>query len=96
MKKTFAGFMLLLTALCLPVWPDSLPPPVVPQCVGVNIHFTGTPTRDLDGLKQGGFGWIRMDFVWSEVEKVKGQYDFSAYDTLVPAWHRAAFSRCLS
>lgn len=63
--------------------PDALPPPVVPQCVGVNIHFTGAPARDLDGLQAGGFGWIRMDFAWDRIEKVRGQYDFSAYDTLV-------------
>jgi len=62
---------------------DALPPPVVPQCVGVNIHFTGAPAQDLDGLQSGGFGWIRMDFVWDHIEKVKGQYDFAAYDTLV-------------
>ena len=62
---------------------DSLPPPVVPQCVGVNIHFTGAPVRDLDGLASGGFGWIRMDFVWEAVEKTKGRYDFSAYDQLL-------------
>ena len=66
-----------------PVRSDVLPPPVIPQCVGVNIHFTGAPTRDLEGLKQGGFGWVRMDFVWDAIEKVKGRYDFSAYDTLV-------------
>ncbi|MDQ2798009.1 MAG: cellulase family glycosylhydrolase [Armatimonadota bacterium] len=63
--------------------PDALPPPIIPQCVGVNIHFTGAPARDLDGLQSGGFGWVRMDFVWDAIEKVKGQYDFSAYDTLV-------------
>lgn len=63
--------------------PDALPPPVIPQCVGVNIHFTGAPARDLDGLQRGGFGWIRMDFFWEGIEKVKGQYDFSAYDKLV-------------
>ncbi len=63
--------------------PDALPPPVVPQCVGVNIHFTGAPARDLDGLQAGGFGWVRMDFAWDSIEKVRGQYDFAAYDALV-------------
>ena len=66
-----------------PARPDALPPPVVPQCVGVNIHFTGAPARDLDGLQAGGFGWVRMDFAWDAIEKVKGQYDFMAYDTLL-------------
>lgn len=83
MKNRFVSLTFLLIALCSPVRPDALPPPTVPQCVGVNIHFTGAPTRDLDGIKQGGFGWIRMDFAWHDIEKVKGQYDFSAYDTLV-------------
>ena len=62
---------------------DSLPLPVIPQCVGVNIHFTGVPARDLDGLASAGFGWIRMDFVWEAVEKAKGRYDFTAYDQLL-------------
>ena len=51
--------------------PNALPPPVVPQCVGVNIHFTGQPKLDLDGLARGGFGWVRMDFFWSDIEKTK-------------------------
>ena len=72
--------MILFSA---PARPDALPPPVVPQCVGVNIHFTGAPARDLDGLQSGGFGWVRMDFVWSAIERAKGQYDFAAYDTLL-------------
>lgn len=82
--RTIPVFILLLTMLlCQTARPDALPPPVVPQCVGVNIHFTGAPARDLDGLQSGGFGWVRMDFVWSAIEKVKGQYDFLDYDTLV-------------
>lgn len=75
--------LLLILLLCRPALPDALPPPVVPQCVGVNIHFTGAPAQDLDGLQSGGFGWVRMDFVWDHIEKVRGQYDFAAYDTLV-------------
>ena len=76
---------------------DALPPPVVPQCVGVNIHFTGAPTRDLDGLAAGGFGWVRMDFVWDQHrEGPKGQYDFSQPMThWSRAWQRGISSRCL-
>ena len=62
---------------------DSLPPPIIPQCFGVNIHFTGAPVRDLDGLALGGFGWIRMDFEWEAVEKARGRYDFTSYDQLL-------------
>ncbi|MDQ2800331.1 MAG: cellulase family glycosylhydrolase, partial [Armatimonadota bacterium] len=83
--KTNTWYLSFFLALLLSsaARPDSLPPPIIPQCVGVNIHFTGAPARDLDGLQSGGFGWIRMDFAWDSIEKVKGQYDFSAYDTLV-------------
>lgn len=83
MRRTPLFALLLILLLCRPAQPDALPPPVVPQCVGVNIHFAGAPARDLDGLAAGGFGWIRMDFAWSAIEKVRGQYDFAAYDTLV-------------
>ena len=62
---------------------DNLPPPVVPQRVGMNIHLIGAPVRDLDGLASGGFDWVRMDFIWEAVEKAKGRYDFSAYDQLL-------------
>ena len=82
--RTAPFLVLLLTVfLCRPARPDVLPPPVVPQCVGVNIHFTGAPARDLGGLQAGGFGWVRMDFVWSAIERVKGRYDFAAYDALL-------------
>ncbi|HEX5324672.1 MAG TPA: cellulase family glycosylhydrolase [Capsulimonadaceae bacterium] len=68
-----------------PAGAASFPPPIVPQGFGVNIHFTGAPAKDIDGLAKMGVGWIRMDFLWGGVEKTKGAYDFSAYDTLVTA-----------
>lgn len=64
--------------------PNALPPPGrIPDSVGVNIHFTGAPARDLDAMQRAGFHWARMDFDWHSIEKQKGVYDFSAYDTLV-------------
>jgi len=59
-----------------------LPGPAVPDGLGVNIHFTGAPARDLDLLQAGGFRFIRMDFPWAGVEKEKGKYDFAPYDAL--------------
>ena len=85
MTKTSILLLLVLFAgaLSVSLRADSLPPPVVPQCFGVNIHFTGAPAKDLDGIASGGFGWVRMDFVWSAIEQTKGHYDFAAYDTLL-------------
>lgn len=53
--------------------------------IGVNIHFTGAPQPDLELLREAGFGWIRMDFVWQAVERESGEYRFEAYDRLVEA-----------
>ena len=85
MPRLLLLFLITLSLAAFPALakPNALPPPVVPQCVGVNIHFTGQPKQDLDGLARGGFGWVRMDFFWSDIEKVKGVYDFSAYDSLL-------------
>lgn len=55
----------------------------VSPCLGVNIHFTGAPARDLDGIRDAGFGWVRMDFVWESVEKERGAYRYGPYDELV-------------
>jgi len=62
---------------------EALPHPVIPNGFGVNIHFTGEP-RDLDMIAAAGFKVIRMDLVWSRIERAKGVYDFnrSGYDAL--------------
>ncbi len=61
----------------------SLPGPAIPDGFGVNIHFTGLP-HDLRMIAEAGFKFIRMDLVWSRIEKTKGVYDFkgSGYDSL--------------
>ena len=59
-----------------------LPPLVLPEGVGVNIHFTRGHERDLDMIAAAGFKFVRMDFVWSIIETKKGQYDWSAYEEL--------------
>jgi hypothetical protein len=59
-----------------------LPPPVLPEGVGVNIHFTRGRERDLDLIAAAGFKFIRMDFGWAGIERRKGGYDWSAYDEL--------------
>lgn len=59
-----------------------LPPPVIPNGVGVNIHFVRGHTNDLDMIAGAGFKFIRMDFSWSGTERKKGEYDWSGYDEL--------------
>ena len=59
-----------------------LPASVLPNGVGVNIHFTQGHERDLDLITAAGFRFIRMDFGWESTERKKGEYDWSAYDAL--------------
>ncbi|HEX2950985.1 MAG TPA: cellulase family glycosylhydrolase [Armatimonadota bacterium] len=84
MRLTFlllAVFLFMSAAISA----TQLPSPVIPDGMGVNIHFTGEPVRDLDMIKAGGWKFIRMDYHWTSIEKEKGVYNFSAYDQLTDA-----------
>lgn len=62
-----------------------LPDAVVGSGWGVNIHFTKPEPGEMDAIAGAGFKWVRMDFMWAAVERVRGRYDFSAYDELMTA-----------
>jgi len=75
------------TLLVLLLWPWSapaadLPELLLPQGIGVNIHFTRGHGNELDLIAAAGFRVVRMDFSWSATERKKGEYDWSAYDEL--------------
>jgi polysaccharide biosynthesis protein PslG len=56
-------------------------PQRVPNSIGITVHtFTDT---NLDRAAQAGFGIVRMDLEWAAVEEIKGQYNWSDYDTIV-------------
>lgn len=60
-----------------------LPKSVVPEGLGVNIHFTDAKAGELEMLARGGFRYVRMDFSWESTEGDKSTYDFKAYDRLL-------------
>jgi hypothetical protein len=39
----------------------ALPLPIVPDALGVNIHFTDPESGEMEMLAAGGFRWVRMD-----------------------------------
>jgi len=57
----------------------------IPSGTGVNIHFTDPQPGEIKMIAGAGFRWVRMDFVWADTERVRGAYDFSAYDRLLAA-----------
>jgi polysaccharide biosynthesis protein PslG len=84
-------FPLALTFLLLTLHPASaryrdrypLPGPGIPGSVGVNIHFNDPKPGEMEQLAAAGFRWIRQDFQWSGIERVRGEYDFAPYERLM-------------
>ena len=62
---------------------SGIPEPIIPNGVGVNIHFTTGNTPSLDMIAAAGFKFIRMDCSWSSIETSPGVYNWSAYDELI-------------
>jgi hypothetical protein len=84
MNRLLAAAALGLAFPAAPAAAD-LPTPVLPDGLGVNIHFTDPRAGEMAMLAGAGLRWIRMDFGWGGTEREKGKYDFSAYDRLLDA-----------
>src|SRR5208337_4946537 len=56
---------------------------VIPDSIGVNIHFLNPKPKEMEMLAASGVRWVRMDFAWESIEQAPAQYDFSMYDKLV-------------
>jgi hypothetical protein len=83
LTTTASGKAVVLGLLLLPFFATAqIPSPVIPNGVGVNIHFVTGQTEDLDMIAAAGFKFIRMDFSWETTEPKKGEYDWKAYDEL--------------
>lgn len=48
---------------------------------GVNAHVPDAQTLSL--IAEAGFGWVRMDFNWFEIEPSKGVFVFEPLDQAV-------------
>jgi hypothetical protein len=80
-----AAFLAALVSWVLPLGAAELPRLVVPEGLGVNIHFTDPRPGEMEMLAAAGLRWVRMDFAWNGTEREKGKYDFAAYDRLMAA-----------
>jgi hypothetical protein len=60
-------------------------PEIVPQgrilrdTMGVRVRLDNYEPKLLNFAGNAGFGYIRLDFLWSDIEKVRGTRDFSKY-----------------
>jgi len=48
---------------------------------GINVHTANN--KVLSKVKSAGIGWIRVDILWTDIERKKGVYDFSQIDRIV-------------
>ncbi len=67
---------------------STVPGPIVPDGLGVNIHWTNPRPGEMRMLAATGVRWIRMDFRWDATETKKGQYNFASYFRLITALRR--------
>ena len=81
--RSFAAVALAATSIASGAPHLSIPGPVVPDGLGVNIHFTDPIDGEMELLAAAGFRWVRMDLGWAGIERERGVYDFSAFDRLV-------------
>src|SRR4051812_21903550 len=73
----------VFATLLLPLFAAAqIPSPVIPNGVGVNIHFVTGQKEDLDLIAAAGFKFIRMDFSWEATEPKRGEYNWKGYDEL--------------
>lgn len=82
MRRVDHHTLLLLASATFSVCGADLAELIIPQGVGVNIHFTRGHERDLEMIAAAGIKWVRMDFTWSATERKKGEYNWSAYEEL--------------
>jgi hypothetical protein len=65
----------------------ALPDPAAASPYGVNVHAPQGAQLGfvLDQVHGAGIGWVRIDFVWANVETAPGVFDWSVYDALANA-----------
>lgn len=83
-KRARKYLWLILFPALLPLTAQAatLPSSVMPESVGINIHFTRGHEKELDLIAAAGVRVVRTDFDWDEIERYQGVYDWSAYDEL--------------
>ncbi len=68
-----------------PPTPPAPPPPQASGMIyGFDVHLTGANlNRVLDLVQRAGFGWIRQQVHWADIEPAKGSYNWGFLDQIV-------------
>jgi hypothetical protein len=61
----------------------TFPDTTVPQSCSVQLKANNNSADNLDQIRDVGFKFVRRGFIWANIEKAQGQYDFAGYDRLM-------------
>lgn len=55
--------------------------------LGLNVHAPWEPQLSelFDASREAGYGWVRVDFVWAEIEPAPDEWSWAAHDAIVDA-----------
>ena len=74
---------LLAASLLASAHGAGLPDMTVPASCSVQLKENNKDAANLDLVRDAGFAYVRRGFLWSNIEKTPGVYDFATYDALV-------------
>lgn len=89
MKKQLwiAAAALAAASICLPgrAHAGALPGADIVDGFGIDVHFnwSAPDAPEWQRFTEGGFRLVRTDFLWQQIEKSAGVYDFSKFDHLL-------------
>lgn len=66
---------------------DKIMPSRIGDGLGVCVKWERTTPEELDQIKAAGFGIVRFDMRWEEVEKTQGVYNWKAFDRFITLLH---------
>lgn len=69
--------------LAQPAAAGEFPSLTVPDSFGVQLKANNNDTGNIEAISKLGLKFVRRGFIWANVEKAKGVYDFAEYDRLV-------------
>lgn len=82
LSTSFIVMLILILNACKQEEKSALPSLDVPNTFGIQTKADNVTLKNLDQIEEVGFRVIRRAFYWYQVEKEKGVYDFSWYDSL--------------
>lgn len=77
------GFLSLTLLAGRPAKAAAFPDGTFPNSCGVQLKGGNTSVENLDRIKNLGIKFVRRGFVWPNIEKTPGVYDFKDYDRFV-------------